>query len=333
MSDEAEGKRKQAGAASSPAAKKSKGDDEEEPSVVDVAWYHYRSYLDSTEEEEDGGGDFDELLEVISLLEDVVPPKNNNSIVDDDFSSLKKCLDSSEEELSDKLRLIEGLLPVLMSLCYLQLGSHAIDMAFASTEEEEKEESALNKSPEEYLTLSLQHFPWNAAAASMLANYLRMNALAPSEYICLLYEKAAKNAHRIRSLAISLLEDETVVDDVKEWVELLLLNGVAGCEFEGEDDEEEEEEEGGVVSDSEVEATASFMAALLLSVLGKHEEAAVYLKKFGVTHRIHPEVWSGVKTIHDSKPKLIDGADGLPIPAPASFHGDIYLPCVMLAAF
>ena len=327
MSDEAEGKRKQAGAASSPAAKKSKGDDEEEPSVVDVAWYHYRSYLDSTEEEEDGGGDFDELLEVISLLEDVVPPKNNSSIVDDDFSSLKKCLeeDCSEKELSHRLRSFEELLPVLMSLCYLQLGSHAIDMAFASTEEEEKDETALNKSPEEYLMLSLKHFPSNAAAASMLANYIRMNSLAPSEDVCFLYENAAKNAHNVRSLAISLLEDETVVDDVKEWVELLLLNGVAGCEFEGEDDdgednEEEEEEEGGVVSDSEVEATASFMAALLLSVLGKHEEAAVYLKQFGVTQRIHPEVWRGVKTIHDSQPKLIDGADGLPIPTPASFR-------------
>ena len=75
MSDEAESKRKQAGATSSPAAKKSKGDDEEEPSVVDVAWYHYRSYLDSTEEEEDGGGDFDELLEAICLHTKIVSQK------------------------------------------------------------------------------------------------------------------------------------------------------------------------------------------------------------------------------------------------------------------
>ena len=310
MSDEAEGKRKQAGAAASPAAKKSKGEDEEEPSVVDIAWYHYRSYLDSTDEE-DGGGDFDELLEVMSLL------------TSDDFTSEIITLNLSKEELPDKFRSVEELLPVLMSLCYLQLGSHAIDMAFASAEEEEKDESALDKSPEEYLALSLQHFPSNAAAASMLANYLRMRALAKSEHICALYEKAAKDAHRVRSFAISLLEDETVVDDVKEWVELLLLNGVAGCEFEEEDDDkdnEEEEEEGDVVSDSEVEATASFMAALLLSILGKHGEAAVYLKKFGVTHRIHPEVWRGVKTIHDSKPKLIDGAHGSPIPAPASFR-------------
>ena len=124
MSDEAEGKRKQAGAAASPAAKKSKGEDEEEPSVVDIAWYHYRSYLDSIDEE-DGGGDFDELLEVISLL------------TSDDFTSEIITLNLSKEELPDKLRSVEELLPVLMSSCYLQLGSHAIDVAFGSAEEEE----------------------------------------------------------------------------------------------------------------------------------------------------------------------------------------------------
>ena len=328
MNDDTEFKRKQNSTGASPIAKKSRGEeDDREPSIVDVAWNHYRSYLDSIEEDEDGG-DFDELLEVISLLEDIVPPQRPINISGGDLSTLRKRLDksSSDYESSANFGTIEGLLPVLTSICYLQLGSHAIDVAFASTAKEEEEEGALDKAPDEYLILSLLYFPANTAALSMLANYLRMNALATTQDVCYLYEKAAEHAHSIRSMAISLLEDEKVEDEVKEWVELLLLNGVSGCEFEGGDDEDEEdndedeEGEGDVVSDSEVEATSSFMAALLLSILGKHDEAAVYLKKFGVTHRIHPDVWRGVKTVHTAKHKQIDTPDGSPISAPASFR-------------
>ena len=320
MNDETEGKRKQQDSTgASPIAKKSRGEeDDQEPSIIDIAWNHYRSYLDSTEEDEEGG-DFDELLEVISILADIVPSQQPINIKGGDLSTLEERLDKSSSSTAAKLQTIEGLLPVLISICYLQLGSHAIDLAFASTAEEEGEESALDKAPEEYLTLSLLHFPPNAAALSMLANYLRMNALATTQDVCYLYEKAAKHAHSIRSLAISFLEDEEVEDEAKERVELLLLNGVSGCEFEGGDDEDEEGE-GDVVSDSEVEATSSFMAALLLSILGKHDEAAVYLTKFGVTHRIHPDVWRGVKTVHTAKPKQIDAADDSPISAPASFR-------------
>ena len=324
MNDETEGKRKQDSTGASPIAKKVREEeDDQEPSIVEVAWNHYRSYLDSTEEDEEGG-DFDELLEVISLLGDVVSSQQPIDIKDGDLSTLKYRLDKSSA--STKLQTIEELLPVLVSICYLQLGSHAIDMAFASTAEEEEEESALDMAPEEYLILSLLHFPANAAALSMLANHLRMNALATTQDVLYLYEKAAKHAHSIRSLAISLLEDEEVEDETKEWIELLLLNGVSGCEFEGGDDKDEEdnnedgedeEGEGDVVSDSEVEATSSFMAALLLSVLGRHDEAATYLKKFGVTHRVHPDVWRGVKALHTSTPKQIDGS---PISAPVSFR-------------
>ena len=335
MNDDTEGKRKQDSTGASPIAKKSKGEEDDQGlSIIEIAWNHYRSYLDSIEEDEDGG-DFDELLEVISLLEeDVVPSQQPINVKGGDLSTLKDRLEKSspDDEISTKLQTIEGLLPVLISICYLQLGSHAIDMAFASTAEEEEGESALDKAPEEYLVSSLLHFPANAAAVSMLANYLRMSALATTEDVCYLYEKAAKHAHSTRSLAISLLEDEEVEDETKEWVELLLLNGVSGCEFEGGDDEDEEDnnedneadEEGGgdVVSDSEVEATSSFMAALLLSILGEHDEAATYLKKFGVTHRIHPDVWRGVKSVHNAEPKQIDTADGSPISAPASFRSN-----------
>ena len=42
---------------------------------------------------------------------------------------------------------------------------------------------------------------------------------------------------------------------------------------------------------SEIEANASFMSSLLLSTLGKHDQALQYLEQFQLSHRIHPNVW------------------------------------------
>jgi len=52
-------------------------------------------------------------------------------------------------------------------------------------------------------------------------------------------------------------------------------------------DEKDEE----CFSPSEVEATSSFMTALICSTLGWHDKALNYLKKFGFTHRVHPNIW------------------------------------------
>lgn len=328
--------------------KKSKADEGEVPLRSLEAWSHYRDYLDSCASstngqqlsdtdgenggavlQEDNDGDFDELFEVIGILKGILPePDTVEGLpqVDD----LEK-EGPSEQDVSAKCRTIKGLLPVLISMSYLHIGSHAISLALA--EEQGGDGSMFSRRPEEYLTLSLQYFPYNAAAASMLANYLRMNMLAPVDHICNLYMLAANNASKMRSLAISLLDNETVGEEVKEWIELLLLNGIAGSEFadpedgqeeedsgdkegNGKDQEEEEEEE--EVTDSEVEATASFMASLLNSIQGKHEEALNYQKKFGITHRIHPNVWSGAKiSVNDVVAKT---AGDSPVPVPASFR-------------
>jgi hypothetical protein len=60
------------------------------------------------------------------------------------------------------------------------------------------------------------------------------------------------------------------------------------------DDETENDVEpgnGGHVSASSVEATSRFMAAMMLSTMGKHDHALQQLRQFHVTHRLHPNVW------------------------------------------
>ena len=313
------------------------------------AWNHYREYLNSssaspdcTDEQQpcntDGGndsavieeendGNFDELFELIRILDDTVPQPGELEV-----SMLIDYLENmtlSEQDISSKCCTIKGLLPILVSMSYLHIGSHAISMAFS--EEHGGDDGMFCMTPEEYLTLSLQYCPYNAAAVSMLANYLRMNMLAPVDRICCLYVLAAGDASKIRSLAIAILNDDSVAEEVKEWVELLLLNGIVGSEFadseSGQEDEEngkkkenasdQEEKEEDEVTCSEVEATASFMASLLNSVLGRHDEALKHQKKFGISHRIHPNVWSGSK--RPSSAAVAKTADGVPIPVPASF--------------
>mmetsp|Transcript_24225 Transcript_24225/g.52770 ORF Transcript_24225/g.52770 Transcript_24225/m.52770 type:complete len:684 (-) Transcript_24225:1087-3138(-) len=335
------------------ATKKSKADEQGEVPLRSLeAWGHYRDYLDScacTSSGEDGGavlqedddGDFDELFEVIGILKGILPEPDTNTgeglLRVDDLEKERPSIMSAQDVSAEfrTMSTIKGLLPVLISMSYLHVGSHAISLVLE--EEQGGDGSIFSRRPEEYLALSLQYFPYNAAAASMLANYLRMNMLAPVDHICNLYMLAANNASKMRSLAISLLDNETVDEEVKEWIELLLLNGIAGSEFadpedgqEEEDsgdkegngkDQEEEEEEEEEVTDSEVEATASFMASLLNSIQGKHEEALKYQKKFGITHRIHPNVWSGAKL--SANDVVAKTAGDLPVPVPASFRSTI----------
>jgi hypothetical protein len=116
------------------------------------------------------------------------------------------------------------------------------------------------------------------------------------------YKCAFEYAHKLRKKALDVLENECIEDPlVKEWVELLILNQVVGSEFEdevdeaGEEDvekeEEDDEEEGGEYSSSTVESTARFMLAMLSS-MSDHNVARDQLKKFPLSHRLHPNVWS-----------------------------------------
>jgi hypothetical protein len=166
-------------------------------------------------------------------------------------------------------------------------------------------------SPIEYFAAAKKYWPTNPAAVSLHANYDRMNCWCNAKQICDRYVKAAEYGMKWRELVVDFLEDDTEVPseveglNVKEWVELLMANGSLGMECREEDEEEEEHANGGgnqsEYSFSEIEATASFMAALLLSTLDKHEEALEHLKKFNFSHRIHPNVW---KMAHASRHEI-----------------------------
>ena len=177
-----------------------------------------------------------------------------------------------------------------------------------------------------HLQKSLEYFPQNAATWSMGANYARMTQRACPQQVCTWYEKAAECASLLRTTAIALLESDKVNDSVKEWIELLLLDGIVDCEYVGDEEEEEDEngneedspvtsnnvnddDDDGYFSASQVEATSRFMAAMLLSTLGKHDQAKQQLKRFHLTHRLHPNVWTSTlspvtTTPHASKPSL-----------------------------
>ena len=337
---------------SPPAAKRPRIDDdigrEEEdeedaaPPVLE-AWRHYRSYVDAPDDDDDdGGGEVDELLEVLDLLSPLGLPV---------FDA-----DPAPGEVSFGAG---ALVPVLLSAAHLRLASDAVDGGLAGgglgSEDGGDGGTASSSSPEHHFSRSLHHWPTNPAALSLLANYRRMNA-GPVGEVCDLYARAEGCAARWRDAALAFLKEKEEEEcngdggdgregeavDPREWVELLVLNGAldvdyVGGEDEDEEDEEDEEdddekdEEGAAAtgedqveeeeySSSNVEATASFMSAFLLSTLSRHDEALVRLKKFDLTHRIHPAVWraakkGGTSSSADSGPK---------IPSSAPFSPRIY---------
>jgi hypothetical protein len=321
--------------------------------IIHTAWEHYRSYLESVEEPDEAGcddqqqiqPDVDELYEIIDLLGQYVHKQTSDTSLQFLLkSSACSCGGENNNSLflssscsSSYLSNIESLLPVLLSMVYLHLGDHAISKGFDEHIEQEGKDAQQQQSNhvEDCLHKSLSYFPLNAAALSMLANYQRMNMTASLEDICCAYDIAAKNARIVRDKSIAILAqeqddggdghdteegDEEAMLLVKEWVELLLLDGITGSEYVGEDNSEEEKDkdicddddddgenldgdfetdnaqEDDEFSMSMVEATCSFMAALIHSTLKQHDEALCHLSKFDLTHRIHPNVWRAGST-------------------------------------
>ena len=246
-------------------------------------WQHYQNYIDGggSDEEEDGGGDVDELYEIISILSSrTITPVSTDITHENDAVVL--------------LSNIQSLLPILLSMTYLHLANYSI-----TTHMEDNDDN--DTSPEYYFEKALHYWPSNPAALSLLANYHRMNNLPSVKDICKFYVKAAESAKYWRDNSIKFLQssiDEEDVDDIniKEVVEVLIVNGALEMDYIGEEDEGGDEvanedtlEE---YSCSEVECTASFMSAFLLSTMNQHDDALVYLKKFKqLSHRIHPNIW------------------------------------------
>jgi len=283
---------------------------------MDTAWEHYRNYVDNEEDDEGGGGEIDELAELLEILRDVVSPPR--TLGESTRPPPTMTTTSSTPSWSRV-----DLLPVLISVAHCVLADHAIsDLLQQQQQTSEKDTSAtsiqkasdeLRQQIHQHLHNSLVYFPDNAAAWSMAANYVRMSTSTSSSssstlFLASVYARAADKARAVRQRAIALLlrndnDDDSDAEETqccKEWIELLLLNQVAGVELMEDDDERENEDDPEDDKDekedcwtsSAVERTARFMAAMLFSMAGKHDAAARQLQHFpAMTHRLHPNIW------------------------------------------
>mmetsp|Transcript_20748 Transcript_20748/g.31405 ORF Transcript_20748/g.31405 Transcript_20748/m.31405 type:complete len:588 (-) Transcript_20748:1271-3034(-) len=283
--------------------KKTKFDHE----VIEKAWDHFRNFLDSCAEEGNEEGDIDELHEITKNLEDTSLGCDAN--VCDTIQ-----LGSTREEL----------LPILVSMAHYHLANNIISQTV-----DQENDTAQDKAILKHLQASLHHFPHNCSTWSVGANYARMQQSASLSTICQWFKNAATCASALRTQTLDLLEGKNDVDEesVKEWLELLILNGMTGTEYVGsdvkeeiseeeeEDDEQDNEEslEEGFFSSSSVEATSRFMGAMIQSTLGNHDDALCALQHFDLTHRIHPNVWEC--KVNDKQQKDLDG--------PTFFRGEV----------
>ncbi|KAL3804877.1 hypothetical protein HJC23_006649 [Cyclotella cryptica] len=265
--------------------------------VIHEAWDCYRNFIDSRDSEDINGdsnadvdeeydnqdhGVIDELLDLIDLLEPL-NVKPFDVPLTSDASAITKSLT------------IESLLPVLISMSYLHLANYAISYVLKDANADGLTTEFLLgfDSPMDYFEKSLRFWPTNPATMSMQANYDHLNCWCTTEEICDRYCMAAELASLWQRIALDYFqlspedhEDGDTGMNIKEWVELLIVNGSLGVHDISPDQGNSE----GYFS-SEIEGTASFMAGFLLSSLGKHDEALQHMRKFNLSHRIHPNVW------------------------------------------
>jgi hypothetical protein len=287
--------------------------DRDSDETIHMVWQHYRNYTDADDDEEV----YDELQEIIDILNDQCPTSgilttNNNN-------------DATKVVVRNR----RDLLPVLISVASTVLAERyigewlSLDSSHQQADEGGKEEDLkqLHKQQhmaniQTHLVRALQSFPQNAQALSIAVNFLRMmvnnhntgnpngtNNSISAQDLAEMYLHAADCANCIRGQAIELLRNnDRISDECKEWIEMLLLNQVAGVELLGNNEQDDEEEENEVDppedddifdewSESLVEGTARFMAAMQFSMANCHDDAAKQLEYFDVTHRIHPIIW------------------------------------------
>jgi hypothetical protein len=236
--------------------------------IVEEAFDLYRCHLDALEDDDTDDEDENKSNDEHNHLSDLVQLFESN-----------RPIKPFQEPLSS-IRSLSDMLAILASVVYSQMASVAIERYLNGDESQQ---------PQDYIDSSLRYYPYNAACRSVAANFGRITSTLPRETITTWYQQAAQDANQVRREALDLLESDTSIDDsIKEWVELLLLQQVVGVEYNVDDDESE-----GHFSPSAVEGTCRFMAAMLLSRDGHHDDALQHLKSFPLTHRLHPNVWTG----------------------------------------
>ena len=182
---------------------------------------------------------------------------------------------------------------ILLSQSYFHLADQGMSRLL---EQSSRTDLGLDKDIEYYFLKAIEVWPYNATARSVYANSRRMFGTESLSEILMDYELAAYFAHTIRDEAVSAIVSDSVGTDIKEFIEVLLLDSV-GVEYIEDSDN---------FSFPAIEATSSFMVSLIASCIGDHDKAKVYLKKFRATHRVHPSVWeqaSGRMFLEESENK------------------------------
>ena len=247
------------------ARKKAKKIDVEGELDTSTAFGFYRRYLDAMDDDNNESG-HDEMTEIKELVQHIESFQIRP--FQEDLSSIKTETD---------------MLGILASVSYCLMASTAIESYL---------EGDTYQKPQELIDKSLSFFPRNAACWSMAANFGRITETLSKETVTKWYQQAAQYAHQLRQETLELLEGDDCNESVKEWMELLLLQQIVGVEYILDEDDQQDNENG-YFSASSVEGTSRFMAAMLLSRDGNHDIALQHLKSFPLTHRLHPNVWTG----------------------------------------
>lgn len=319
---------------------------------INTAIEHYKRYIGITDDDDDDDddeeneetqededldecGDIDEIFEVITLLSEFV----NDGIITPFQMS---CESESDDDVALNASIfasIHSILPILMSMSYLHIANHSM-----SAEDLDDDGGDDQQPPMYYFEMSLRYWSTNPAANSLLADYYRQHddhCSIDMATICDLYVKSSTYSDIVKDAALRFVnntpleekeeeDDENACFKLKKMIEILVISGALGMVMDEQQDEGEEMEDEGsedddeqaVDSSSTVEETSSFTSAMLLSSLGKHDDAKLLLQKFRFSHRIHPNVWSLASghALLDNRSKQMIGEDATAFFQPRMYH-------------
>ena len=320
-----------------------KEDADDDEDLCGTAWAMFSTYLQNC----DGSGDDDSDGNEEDKKDDSMAPLKDLCDLLEDEAQRTGILPSPKPLEIDKVQTVQELLPLLLSVAYCFRAEHSVSqyMDLLTANSGDKKDSnpdlpMLLKTCQTYLTKSLSYFSQNAAARSMAANLGRVTRTL-DDADCFGYMLAADHAKQVRRQALLAVERADLSDGVKEWIEVLVLNQIAGVQYEDDDDDDEVDDENinsnekedddnaeGFFSASNVEETARYMAAMLLSRKGRHAEALAQLRCFpSLTHRIHPHVWDGRAISKENSNIMTPDTNAITeTMAPVSFQGGVLPP-------
>jgi len=242
-----------------PVAKRAKTDEDNDlEELVHTAWDHYRNYLDSFGLDTVGEGsqdaDVDELQELIDMTKKrFVKPSLSSG------GKLNRCEIGINpiEIISPNWESRHNMIPILLSVAYYHLADDAISQYLLMKQQKQKNVVSLTddiaiarrevesikalEHAQNLIVQSLEWYPYNAATWSMGANFGRMTQSLSLSSSRSWYEVAVQASTALRGRALYALNDESIANEEKEWIELLVLNQIIGVEYESHDEDEEDD--------------------------------------------------------------------------------------------